>query len=271
MSAAASWAEVPVAVGAAKGEPAVVPVEFDAGWASFGGGIHGGLVAGTLIRAAEQLTGRAARAASVHLHRPTDAGVGEVVLTPDRIGRAVASVRTELRQDRLRAGAVVLLSGAAAAGPGGGVDVPTPGDGLFTEDPLAGEELKPVMVVPFSRHLEYRPVGATRPLGGGQDPFLAAWLRFRGGRPAVWGPVETAVALDALAPSLFAVRTAPVAAPTVEFTLHLTGHVPSGEWLQVRQRMVWASAGLCQDDAELRDDRGTLIATSRQLRALPAG
>jgi acyl-CoA thioesterase len=75
-----------------------------------------------------------------------------------------------------------------------------------------------------------------------------------------------AVLLDALAPSLCAVLTAPLAIPTVEFTVHFTPAQPLGEWFLVRQWTTWSTSAFCIDEAELCTPDGRVVGRSRQLR-----
>nr|WP_298207863.1 acyl-CoA thioesterase domain-containing protein [Acidovorax sp.] len=72
--------------------------------------------------------------------------------------------------------------------------------------------------VPFARHTEIRPVGKVRPFSGAVEPELIAWLRLVDDDL----PPDDArliVLMDGLAPSYAAVLHAPVALPTVTFTV----------------------------------------------------
>jgi hypothetical protein len=72
-------------------------------------------------------------------------------------------------------------------------------------------EYPPVEVVPFVQHVDIRMAGDARPLGGGTEPVLTAWLRLK--EPA-FSPAETAlVLLDSMPPALYAATTEPVVAP----------------------------------------------------------
>lgn len=121
--------------------------------------------------------------------------------------------------------------------------------------------------MPIAEHTEIRALGPSRPLAGGPEPRLHAWVRMRGGLPPL---VQLGVLLDALPPSLFAVRTVPAAMPTVELTAHLAGEPPeTGTWVRVDQRTVWVDADVAVDDVELRAVDGSLVARGRQTRRLP--
>jgi hypothetical protein len=237
---------------------------FGPSWRSFTH-TQGGLVIGHLLAAAADLTGAAPRAVSAHLLGGVVPDVEAVVTAAaDRTGRT-GSVRSELRQGgALRAVAQVLTSGVP----------PAPAVEQFAAD--AGPRLEdgepfelPRDFVPVGEHTEIRALGPSRPLGGGDEPRLHAWVRIRG---AELSPlVQLGVLLDALPPSLFAVRTAPAAMPTVELTAHLAGPPPaSGAWVRADQRTVWVDGEVAVDDIELRALDGSLVAGGRQTRRLLA-
>lgn len=235
---------------------------FDPTWRSFTS-TQGGLVIGHLLDAAAESSGAAPRAVTAHLLGGVAPDVeAEVAAVADRTGRT-GSVRGELRQDgALRAVAQVLTS----AGPVSTVREFGPGEPLPRLEDGEPFEL-PRDYVPVAEHTEIRALGSTRPLGGGAEPRLHAWVRIRGAELAPL--VQLGVLLDALPPSLFAVRTVPAAMPTVELTAHLAGSPPPpGAWVRVDQRMVWADDAVAVDDVELRALDGSLVARGRQTRRL---
>ncbi|MGY1723978.1 thioesterase family protein [Blastococcus sp. SYSU DS0533] len=239
-------------------------LSFDPTWRSFTA-TQGGLVVGHLLDTAASLAGAPPRAVTAHLLGGVAAGVeAEVSAAADRTGRT-GSVRSELRQDgALRAVAQVLtLARPASAGieHGAPAEQPRVADGVPFELPRA--------YVPVAEHTEIRALGTSRPLAGGSEPRLHAWVRIRGAELAPL--VQLGVLLDALPPSLFAVRTVPAAMPTAELSAHLAGPVPAtGAWVRVDQRTVWCDDDVAVDDVELRAEDGSLVALGRQTRRLPA-
>ncbi|TYP86577.1 thioesterase family protein [Blastococcus xanthinilyticus] len=236
---------------------------FDPSWRSFTH-TQGGLLVGHLLDAAADLAGAPPRAVTAHLLGGVAAATEVVVsATADRAGRT-GSVRSELRQDgELRAVAQTLTL-ARPVSPGiehwAPVELPRVGDGVPFELPRE--------YVPVAEHTEIRALGAARPLAGGAEPRLHAWVRIRGAELAPL--VQLGVLLDALPPSLFAVRTLPATMPTVELTAHLAGPVPeTGAWVRVDQRTTWADADIAVDEVELRAADGSLVARGRQTRRLP--
>ncbi|MGY1826625.1 MULTISPECIES: thioesterase family protein [unclassified Blastococcus] len=240
-------------------------LSFDPTWRSFTS-TQGGLVVGHLLAAAGELAGAAPRAVTAHLTGGVAADLeAEVGAVADRAGRT-GSVRAELRQGgELRAVAQVLTL-ARPASPG--VEHGAPAEQPRVADGVPFE--LPREYVPVAEHTEIRALGAARPLGGGVEPRLHAWVRIRGAELAPL--VQLGVLLDALPPSLFAVRTLPAAMPTVELTAHLAGPVPAtGAWVRVDQRTVWCDDDVAVDDVELRAEDGALVALGRQTRRLLVG
>lgn len=257
----------------------VVPATwtFDDSWRSFSA-VQGGVVLGRLLRAARgavlDRAGRPAvvRSATAHF---LAAVAPDTEVRPeirmDRLG-ATSSVHARAWQgESLRVVAQVLLTGPVAddaTAPLPGVDLPA---GFTGPEQAAVMELPPDFV-PFTRHLEFRAIGPGRPLAGGSEPRLAAWIRVRASAAPAGPLVQLGVLADALPPSRYAVTTTPVILPTVEMTLHLVRAVPPvGAWLRVEQWTSWQDDQVCVDDATLHDEAGRLVARSRQTRRVRTG
>jgi hypothetical protein len=113
-----------------------------------------------------------------------------------------------------------------------------------------------------------RPV---RPLGGGTEPVLTAWLRLK--EPA-FSPAGTAlVLLDSMPPALYAATTEPVVAPTADFAVHFADGLATadlGDWTLIRTQVEQASSGWMVDSIRLWRPDGALLATARQTRRILA-
>jgi acyl-CoA thioesterase len=94
---------------------------------------------------------------------------------------------------------------------------------------------------------------------------LAGWQRFRDGR----APDLDSLVLfaDAMPPPMFNVRPTGWV-PTLELTVHLRAR-PQPGWLRARFTSRFIFGGLMEEDGELWDERGTLVAQSRQLAQVP--
>lgn len=234
-------------------------VEFDSSWRSFDG-IHGGLVVATMLRAAAEATGAVPAAVSAHFTRPVPPGPAELTTGREHGGRTVSSL--------------VSLSDAALAlvrltRDPGAVTLPASVVEPSPTAPEATERLRiPVDFVPFSQHLDIRPINDARPFAGGDVPEFDVWIRLD---PPIGftGAELAAVLLDALPPALYATRTTPVPIPTAEYSAHFVPTVRSGSpWHRLRHRTVWATDTLCVDETELFTDDGRLAAQARQLRRI---
>jgi acyl-CoA thioesterase len=118
----------------------------------------------------------------------------------------------------------------------------------------------------FTRRVEIRPAHTVfDPLQPGEPPELSGWLRFADGRP----PDVHALPLiaDAFPPVVFRVLPAGWV-PTIELTVHVRAR-PLSEWVWCMFRTRFIFGGLLEEDGEVWDENGTLLALSRQLAALP--
>jgi acyl-CoA thioesterase len=92
-------------------------------------------------------------------------------------------------------------------------------------------------------------------------PEMRAWFRLRDGHPP--DPFSLALAVDALPP--VALNTGAAGwAPTVELTWHMRA-VPAPGWLNVHATGRMVSDGWFDEEVEVWDSAGALVAQSRQL------
>lgn len=101
-------------------------------------------------------------------------------------------------------------------------------------------------------------VGA--PSGQGE---MRGWLRFADHREP--DALSLLLALDAFPPVVFDLGSTGWA-PTIEFTGYVRAH-PAPGWLQVRTHTHHVAGGLFNEDCEIWDSTGALVAQSRQLGA----
>lgn len=76
------------------------------------------------------------------------------------------------------------------------------------------------------------------------------------------------LAADAFPPTVFNLDLAPGWVPTVELTAHLRA-VPVPGWLRCRFATRFMANGLLEEDAEIWDESGQLVAQARQLALIP--
>lgn len=94
---------------------------------------------------------------------------------------------------------------------------------------------------------------------------LRGWVRFADGRP----PDTACLGLiaDAFPPPVFLV-TPRGWVPTIELTVHVRAR-PTTEWLNCGFRTRFLTGGLLEEDGEIWDGTGRLVALSRQLAGAP--
>jgi hypothetical protein len=101
-----------------------------------------------------------------------------------------------------------------------------------------------------------------RPSGAG---MLQAWFRLKEGREP--DPLSLLTVVDALPPVTFDLGM-PGWAPTLELTAHVRA-VPAPGWLKVRHATRNLAGGMFEEDCEVWDSAGRLVAQSRQLARAP--
>lgn len=91
---------------------------------------------------------------------------------------------------------------------------------------------------------------------------IVGWMRI----PSLkqWTPAGLMLACDACPPSIFASRGPIGWVPTIEMTLHIKA-IPSSEWLKVRFHSKYIGGSLLEEDGEMWDEDGNLVAVCRQL------
>ncbi|MGH3242939.1 MAG: thioesterase family protein [Spirillospora sp.] len=235
-----------------------------------GYGIAGALNGGYLMA----VLGRAAVAASPHahpvstavnFHRVTTAGPAQVLVEPRKEGRTAATSRVTLVQDG-RPAADALITTATldpAAEPGWSGAAP---GGLPPLEECT--EVRPPTGSGFADRVDMRFDPSTvgwldgRPSG---RPEIRAWFRLRDGyEPDAYG---LAIAVDALPPVTLNLG-AMGWAPTVELTWHMRA-VPAPGWLSVHGSGRLVTEGWFDEEVEVWDSAGRLVAQSRQLARVP--
>lgn len=96
----------------------------------------------------------------------------------------------------------------------------------------------------------------------GEQSEIIGWMRIPG--QDEWNSASLMLACDACPPSIFASHGPLGWVPTIEMTLHIKG-LPTSEWLKVRFHSKYIGASLLEEDGEIWDADGNLVAVSRQL------
>ena len=259
MSFAAASEVTPTPEGSWRG--AIAP-----GW-DIAGAANGGYLLGTTARAAVMASGRP-DPVSVTGHFLAPGRPGPVTVTTEVVkeGKRFATVAASL-VDAERP--LVRMLGAfgdlaTAGGPelvlAGPPDLPDPDDCI----PIEPTDTFPP---PFMGRIELRlPPDLATNWGGMQTPAVRGWMRLRDGEPL--DSLALLVAVDAFPPTIF-FSDFPVSwVPTVELTAHVRARPVPG-WLACSFTTRFVSNGFLEEDGEVWDAAGRLVAQSRQLALVP--
>ena len=103
--------------------------------------------------------------------------------------------------------------------------------------------------------------GGVKPTG---EAVFSGWFRHHDREP---DPISLLQVLDTLPPATFGLDL-PGWAPTLELTCHIR-HKPAPGWLKVTHYSRNLSGGMFEEDCEIWDSEGKLVAQGRQLARLP--
>jgi acyl-CoA thioesterase len=197
--------------------------------------------------------------------RPGLPGPAEIRTEVIQAGRTTGFGQASLYRDGkevLRATAAYADLDAAAARGGPAY---TGGEPPAQPPPEQCQVLQRVIVPPITLvdRIEYRvaelPSWVTRTPPSG-NPVYEGWMRFADGRePDLF---SLPMFVDAVAPA--ALELGPRRMTTVELTVHLRAR-PAPGWLAYRTLTRYLAGGYFEEDAELWDSTGRLVAQSRQL------
>ena len=228
---------------------------------------NGGYVAAILLRAVTAEVGdprRSPRSVAVHYLRPPGDGPVEAAVAVERTGRSMSAVSARLSQG----GEVVALGLVAVGAARDGFalyEAPAPEVPAPEDCPLAPP---PSFRVRLREQFEIRHAIGPQPFAGGDEAVTGGWLRLRDHERT--DPHVLVQVADAWVPAVFGVADQRIGVPTVDLTVHLRQEVlPDDEgWLLVRFRTRLAAGGYLEEDGEIWDRSGRLLAHSRQLAVI---
>jgi len=224
-------------------------------------GPNGGYLAAVFLNAFADMVhdpARRVRSISLQYLEPPAFGAFEVHVNVERAGRSMTSLSGRLVQGgRAKALAIAAFSGDRAS--------PSFHDAVMPVVPPP-----PTGAVRGDARLEITQVLGSVPQSGGPADF-GAWIRLDEPRPL--DPLLAAVYVDGWFPAMSLRVAHPVAAPTVDLTIHFRQHLPpagippeSRYFLRLTSRV--AQDGFVEEDAELWSPDGTLLVQSRQLEVV---
>lgn len=247
------------------------------GW-DIGGNAHGGYLLAIAARAMAEVAERPPLTITAHYLSPAPDGPCTVDVRPVRRGRRMATLGATLRQgDR----AVLEVLGTFAADD-------TAGDDTAGDDDVRLRDGAPPELPSYDRCPAPEPAsGGPAPalterlavrMRPGDDGFrhgaptgraeLAGWFAFADGAPV--DAIGLLLVADAFPPPVFNTELPPAWVPTLELTVHVRG-VPAPGPLACVFRTRFIHGGVLEEDGEVWDTTGRLVAQSRQLALMPRG
>lgn len=235
-------------------------------WDTFLGTPNGGYLLAVCLRALTTELGVAdPLAVSAHFLRPGRPGPAEVHALPVRAGRRISTGEARLLQDGTEVVRAVASFADLAALQGRSTLLAAPPE--LPPPDRCPDLATGFTEVPIAQRFRYR---ATDPPGWlkgepSGNPVMEFWIGFSDRRPLDTLALPSLV--DAAPPAVL--ELGEVSSATVQLTVHVRGR-PSGEWAAARVATRFVTQGLHEEDFELWDEDGRLLAQSRQL-ALLAG
>lgn len=241
--------------------------EVKPGW-DIGGNANGGYLMAIAGRAMAEAVGRPPVTLTAHYLRPAPAGPCEIEVSTIRSGRRFATAAATLT---MAPGRVLQLLGTFGEQTPGGpslttespVDLPAYDDCEVPPPPTEGPgpEIFRRLAVRIRPGDEGFRTG--NPSGRAE---IRGWFAFADGEPI--DAVGLLLVADAFPPPIFNTDLPAAWVPTVELTVHVRG-VPEAGPLRCWFRSRFVHDGLLDEEGEIWDSTGKLVAQSRQLALYP--
>ena len=237
------------------------------GW-DIGGNANGGYLMAIAGRAMTEAVGRPPVTLTAHYLRPATPGPCEIEVSIVRSGRRFATATASLTME---SGRVLQLLGTF------GDQVPG-GPSLTREPPVDLPDYDDCEVSPpatdgphpeITRRLAVRIRPGDEGFRTGSptgQPEIRGWFAFADGEPI--DAVGLLLVADAFPPPVFNTELPVAWVPTVELTVHVRG-VPEPGPLRCWFRSRFVHDGLLDEEGEIWDSTGKLVAQSRQLALFP--
>lgn len=208
---------------------------------------------------------------TAHFTRPGKPGPVTIATEIVKAGRTFSTVRADLSSE---AGLVLTMLGSFAdadRSPGDTLlidseipDLPPPDDCVRARPAVDGPLPPPLMDKVEERiHPDDAGTLLGRPSG---RPRMRGWFRLSAGEPMT--PFALLLAADAFPPAVFNTSMPLAWTPTLEMTTHVRATQVEG-WLRCQFTTRFVTGGFLEEDGEVWDESGRLVAQSRQIALLP--
>ncbi len=204
----------------------------------------------------------------------TDPGLIDIDVEELKTGRSMSTLRATISREGRD---LVYVTGVFSSTPqtvrdddlaiGEPPDLPPPSECVPAEPATNGAPFPP----PFTGKVELRihPLDAGAMTGNRTGiPEMRGWFRLRDDEPMDEHAVV--LACDAHPPAIFNADLTIGWTPTIDLAVQVRQPAPSG-WLACRFSTRFVTGGLLEEDGEIWDESGRLVALSRQLALVPRG
>jgi acyl-CoA thioesterase len=256
---------------AVHGSPGAWTADVEEGWDIFGVS-NGGYLMAIATRAMEaESEGRCLISATGSYLNQTTPGPVSLDIATLKEGRSLSTLRARVaREDKS-----LLTVTAVLADPDRPVfdqDLVTgeppqlpPPDDCVTVEPAGDGPIPP----PFTGKVEIRihPEDVITAAGAKSgNPLVRGWFRLRDGEPMDMHAVV--LATDSFPPAIFNTHLPLGWTPTIDLNVQVRNPSPTG-WLACKLATRFVTGGMLEEDGELWDEQGRLVALSRQLALVP--
>lgn len=245
--------------------------ELAPGWV-VGGGVNGGYLLAVIGNALKETLAGKPDPLSVSAYYLSAALPGPATISASvvRDGGRVGTMAADLSQDGVKRITALATYGDLAVQAGDvrttAVEPELPPLGECLSTSMAPEEFRRIapLLSRFDLRLDpaYAGWAVGKPSGNG---IIQGWIRLNDEREP--DPISLLLMLDALPPVTFDLGV-PGWAPTLELTAHVRAQ-PAAGWLKVRHATRNFAGGMFEEDCEVWDSAGRLVAQSRQLALAP--
>lgn len=244
--------------------------EVQPGWDIFGISNGGYLMSMAARAMSEAAGGRLPVAVNAHFIRPVSAGPVTIEVDTVKVGKSFSTMRATLTSGADSLG--LLGTFASTESLGDGViymsgeppGIPPPED-CVRALPGMDAPLPPPLMAQFE--LRVHPEDATALAGSPTGvALIRGWFRLHDAEPI--DRFALLLVADAFPPAVFNANLPLAWTPTVEMTTHIRS-TPQTEWLRCRFATRFVTGGFLEEDGEIWDEEGRLLALSRQLALVP--
>jgi acyl-CoA thioesterase len=208
---------------------------------------------------------------TAHFTRPGKPGPVSIATEVVRAGRTFSTVRADLSSE---AGLVLAMLGSFADADrstgdalliDSGIPELPPPEACVLARPAVDAPLPPPLMDKVEERIHPDDAGTLLGKPSGR-PQMRGWFRLPDGEPMT--PFTLLMAADAFPPAVFNASLPLAWTPTLEMTTHIrTTHIDG--WLRCQFTTRFVTGGYLEEDGEVWDESGRLVAQSRQMALLP--